>query len=305
MDFQNTYRQKVQMINHGLEQLLKQCRDCPPSIRKAMEYSLMAGGKRLRPVLFLSSYELACRHSRVEPETDPIRPMACALEMIHTYSLIHDDLPAMDNDDYRRGKLTSHKVFGEAAAILAGDGLLNIAYEVMLGNVPEDAVKRSGYIEAMSVIACSAGISGMIGGQVADMENENRSNDPPDDKILNYIHTHKTEALITGSLQAGVLVSTGDEDIKNAVASYGRAYGLAFQVTDDILDVTGDPAILGKLPGSDVKKGKLTYPARFGLEGSKKMAEQYVLQAVSSLDDFGPEGDFLRWLAFSMRDRNQ
>jgi len=305
MDFQSVYRRKVQAVNLALEQLLKEYRNCPPTIHKAMKYSLMAGGKRLRPVLFLEAYELTCQCQHKEPETALVQPMACAVEMIHTYSLIHDDLPAMDNDDYRRGKLTNHKVFGEATAVLAGDGLLNLAYEVMLDHMPKDRVKSPGYLKAMSVLAHSAGISGMIGGQVTDMQSENTDCDRPDDTLLDYIHTHKTEALITGSLKAGALAADGDEFITNAVVSYGKAYGMAFQITDDILDVTGDPEILGKLPGSDEKQGKLTYPARFGLESSRKMAKQYVEQAVSTMNGLGPKGEFLRQLAFSVRNRNQ
>jgi geranylgeranyl diphosphate synthase type II len=305
MDFKKAYQDKVHFINLGLESLLKQHRECPPSIIQAMEYSLMAGGKRLRPILFLSAYELACSDSSTKAYLDTVLPMACALEMIHTYSLIHDDLPAMDNDDYRRGRLTNHKVFGEAAAILAGDGLLNLAYETMLENTPGDAAKLQGYLKAMSVIACSAGVSGMIGGQVADMESENKDSSLIDDNMLSYIHTHKTEALITGSLKAGVLVQTEDARAIHAVVSYGKAFGLAFQITDDILDLTGDLNVLGKLPGSDEKKGKLTYPARFGLEVSRQISHQYIDQAISFMDIFGEEGEFLRRLAVSMRDRSQ
>ncbi|HBG76996.1 polyprenyl synthetase family protein [Eubacteriales bacterium mix99] len=305
MDFQSVYRQKVQSVNLALEQLLKEYRDCPPAIHNAMKYSLMAGGKRLRPVLFLEAYELTCRYQHKEPETALVEPMACALEMIHTYSLIHDDLPAMDNDDYRRGKRTNHKVFGEAMAILAGDGLLNLAYEVMLDHMPKDGIKHPGYPKAMSVLAHSAGIFGMIGGQVVDMQSENMDCNRSDDTLLDYIHTHKTEALITGSLKAGALAADGDEFVTNTVVAYGKAYGMAFQITDDILDVTGDPSVLGKLPGSDEKQGKLTYPARFGLELSGEMAKKYVEQAVSTMNGFGSEGEFLRQLAFSVRNRNQ
>jgi geranylgeranyl diphosphate synthase type II len=305
MDFQKAYHEKAQLINQGLEQLLKQRKDCPASIVQAMEYSLMAGGKRLRPILFLSAYELACSNSGAKADLKAVLPMACALEMIHTYSLIHDDLPAMDNDDYRRGKPTSHKVFGEAAAILAGDGLLNLAYEIMLEHAPSDAAKIPGYLKAMSVIAYSAGISGMIGGQVVDLESENKESSRIDDNVLTYIHTHKTEALITGALKAGVLVHNGETRIIDAVVSYGKAFGIAFQITDDLLDVVGDLNHLGKQPGSDEKKGKLTWPARYGIEASEQAARQYIEQAISSLEIFGAEGEFLRHLAVSMRDRNQ
>ena len=247
-----------------------------------MKYSLHAGGKRLRPILFISAYELASndnsREGCTQSELDAIIPMACALEMIHTYSLIHDDLPAMDNDDYRRGKLTNHRVYGEAIAILAGDGLLNLAYEVMLEHLPSSQERLSGYLKAMAVIASSAGISGMISGQSADIQSQEGEND---ESVLNYIHSHKTEALITGALKAGALVNGGDTRVLDALSGYGKAFGLAFQITDDILDLKGDLVQLGKAPGSDVKKGKLTYPAKYGLEKSRKMASQYIEEAVS------------------------
>ena len=222
--------------------------------------------------------------------------------MIHTYSLIHDDLPAMDNDDYRRGKPTNHKVFGEAMAILAGDGLLNLAYEIMLEHLPSDQKKLTGYLKAMSVIAKSAGISGMIGGQSADIQSQNNNHDK---SVLEYIHSNKTEALITASLKAGVLVSNEDKRILEAVSSFGRALGLAFQITDDILDLMGDMAQLGKSPGSDVKQGKLTYPAIYGLEKSRKMASMYIKEAVSILQPFGKKAEFLISLAESILDRNR
>jgi geranylgeranyl diphosphate synthase type II len=270
MDFSTAYKEKVDYINKGLISLLKS-RKSYPTVQRAMEYSLMAGGKRLRPVLLLSAYELAYLDDNTQENEVPISelasilPMACAMEMIHSYSLIHDDLPAMDNDDYRRGKLTNHKVFGESTAILAGDGLLNLAYEVMLENVPENPLRLNNYVKAMTIIANSAGISGMIGGQSADMDNQGENND---EEVLNYIHTHKTEALITASLRAGALAYHDKPEVLHAVTGYGKALGLAFQITDDILDLTGDFSQLGKATGQDEKMGKQTYPARYGLEKS-------------------------------------
>lgn len=305
MDFQTIYNEKLKYINNGLDQTLKIPAGCPPVIVEAMNYSLFAGGKRLRPILFLSAFELASDDVLTKADTDEILPMACALEMVHTYSLIHDDLPAMDNDDYRRGKPTNHKVFGEAIAILAGDGLLNMAYEIMLNNAPVDSDRLARYLKAMSVIASSAGISGMIGGQVADIESENTDSSQMDENIVNYIHTHKTEALITASLKAGALITTEDRSIINSLTTYGQAFGMAFQITDDILDVTGKLDNLGKRPGSDERKGKLTYPSRFGLEASKNLARQHIERAVSSLDEFGSKGEFMRRLATSILDRNQ
>ncbi|HHY81439.1 MAG TPA: polyprenyl synthetase family protein [Clostridiales bacterium] len=301
MDFQKTYQEKVLYINEGLNSIIRQ-RESHPTVLRAMEYSLQAGGKRLRPVLFLSAYEFACIDNCSIQELDQVRPMACALEMIHTYSLIHDDLPAMDNDDYRRGKPTNHKVFGEAIAILAGDGLLNLAYEVMLENVPLETEKLNRYIKAMLIISRSAGVSGMIGGQTADMENQGSNGNFSE---LEYIHTHKTEALITASLKSGVIAKREDTELLNAVAKYGKALGMAFQITDDILDLTGDLQELGKMPGSDKKMSKLTYPARYGLEMSKKMSRQYIEQAVSCLEPYGKKGEFLKLLALSILDRSR
>lgn len=291
MEFQNACKEKQLLINETLTHLMAKRSDCPSSIVKAMKYSLLAVGKRLRPILLLSANELVAENS------DACLNMACAIEMIHAYSLIHDDLPAMDDDDYRRGIPSNHKVFGEALAILAGDGLLNLAYEVMLEKCPNDPKRQFGYIKAMSVIASAAGISGMVGGQVVDMESEN--SDVQDD-TLSYIHKHKTEALITAALHAGVLVHTTDIKVIEPVISYGKAIGMAFQITDDILDVTGDMSHLGKSTGSDAKKGKLTFPSRFGLDASRKMAEQYIDQAIASIDSFHNKGEFLKQLAISI-----
>jgi geranylgeranyl diphosphate synthase type II len=270
---------------------------------KAIEYSLHSGGKRLRPVLFLSAYELACQNNtnnNIRIRDNAVLAMACALEMIHTYSLIHDDLPAMDNDDYRRGIPTNHKVFGEAMAILAGDGLLNLAYEVMLEHIPKESELLFRYVKALLIIARSAGISGMISGQSADIENQGK---PLCEDTLHYIHTHKTEALITASLQAGALLGHDSPELFNAVTGYGKALGLAFQITDDILDITGDIAQLGKNTGKDEKLGKQTYPARYGLERSKNLARKYIYQAVSYIDVFGVKAEFLKVLALNILNR--
>ena len=305
MDFDTAYKEKLILINQGLETLLKG-RNSHPAVLRAMEYSLLAGGKRLRPVLLLSAYELAYLRDNKQKgeipksELDFILPMACAMEMIHNYSLIHDDLPAMDNDDYRRGKLTNHKVFGEATAILAGDGLLNLAYEVMLENIPDSSHRLKNYVKAMAEISYSAGISGMIGGQSADMENQGKDND---EEILYYIHTHKTEALFTASLRAGVLAYGDEPEVLHAVTGYGKALGLAFQITDDILDLTGEFSQLGKATGQDEKMGKQTYPARYGLEKTKTLARKYIDESVSCLEPFGAKSEFMKALSLSILDR--
>lgn len=295
MSFKADYQRKKEIIDSKLQALTSNCNDCPKDLLESIRYSLLAGGKRLRPILLLAANDL------FGPVNEHTMAMACAVEMIHTYSLIHDDLPAMDNDNYRRGKLTSHKKFGEAMAILTGDALLNLAYETMLENLPVEAEQGYRYLKAMTVIAKAAGMSGMVGGQVVDVNNE--SNKDISFDSLEYIHRHKTGALIKASLHAGVLLNTDDKSQIQAILSYGESIGLAFQITDDILDVTGSRSNIGKEPGSDALMGKKTYPDRFGLEASKKMARDLIDEAVSSIDCFGNKSSFLMQLAHMIVDR--
>ena len=256
------------------------------SLHRAVRHSLFAGGKRIRPILCMAS------HEAVGGKGERILPFACALEMIHTYSLIHDDLPALDNDDYRRGKPTCHYVFGEAMAILAGDALLTEAFRIMTEWQPaRECGEGWGMLEVIHRVARAAGIGGMVGGQVVDIESEGREVDLP---TLQFIHTHKTGALILVSVQTGARLGGATDAGFNALTRYGERIGLAFQIADDILDVEGKAEILGKTPGSDRSKRKATYPSVVGLEESKRRAKELVEGALEALSDFGAEADPLR-----------
>lgn len=296
MNFSKEYNYKVDLMNKALKESLESIKNVPEIIVKAMEYSLLSHGKRLRPILLISANKLA------GGSIDKCLPLALGIEMIHTYSLIHDDLPAMDDDDLRRGVPTNHVVFGEAAAILAGDALLNYAYEVMIKGALNAKSNREGFLAAVDTIATAAGVNGMIGGQVADLESEGM---PVNDNTLNYIHEHKTGALITASLRAGVLAESDDKDLLDAVTVYGNSLGVAFQITDDILDVTGDPDVFGKSIGSDERSGKLTYPLRYGLDESKKMAKDYIEKAINAIKPYTDKEGFLVKLAKSILDRKK
>lgn len=260
----------------------------PAVIHQAMRYSIFAGGKRLRPILALA----ACR--AVNGDEKKVMPAACALEMVHTYSLIHDDLPAMDDDDLRRGQPTNHKVFGEAIAILAGDALLTRSFGLLAEAGCKEAEWPSLYLQVMRELAEASGSGGMIGGQVVDMESEQKQIDFP---TMEYIHKHKTGALIRASLSIGSLLGGGSEEQIEALSQYGEHLGLAFQITDDLLDIQGDTEKLGKPVGSDVKNQKATYPALLGVEEAKEKARQAVGAALASLDGFDAKADFLRELA--------
>jgi geranylgeranyl diphosphate synthase, type II len=282
------------MIDEALDRYLPVAENDPPVIFEAVRYSLFAGGKRLRPILCLAAAEAVGGNSCA------ILPVACALELIHTYSLIHDDLPAMDNDDLRRGRPTSHKVFGEAVAILAGDALLTEAFHLLsaidrMPQVPPDRL-----VAVMHVIAEASGFWGMVGGQVMDIQSEDRA---VDEKTLYDIHTRKTGAMITASVRAGaVLAGAGDADV-SALLDYGRHIGLAFQIADDILNVEGDSAVLGKGTGSDATRGKATFPLLMGLKASRaKLAERTML-ALAAIDGFDERAEPLRAIARYMAER--
>lgn len=285
---------KVRMVEEALDKYLPGLEENPGIIHQAMRYSIFAGGKRLRPVLFLSAAEA------VGGRSGDILPAACALEMIHTYSLIHDDLPAMDNDDFRRGRLTSHKVYGEATAILAGDALLTLAFGLLtecslLRNITPDLIVR-----AIREVSAAAGSLGMIGGQVVDIQSENK---PIERELLDYIHTHKTGALIKASVCTGAMLGGGSQGQIDNLAEYAENLGLAFQITDDILDVEGDSRKLGKSVGSDERRKKSTYPSLYGLQKSKEMAAAAVKNAVLALDMFDENADVLRYLAQYLLER--
>lgn len=257
----------------------------PQTLREAMAYSLCSGGKRLRPVLTLAACEL------FQGDCAAALPLACSIEMIHTYSLIHDDLPCMDNDDFRRGKPSSHKAFGEAAAVLAGDALLSYAFEILSDAALVFQPRIPSYLVAIQEIARAAGASGMVAGQMADLENE-KSPEASAER-LRYIHARKTGALLRASLMAGAYVANPRDAEAAAMARFGGLFGLLFQITDDVLDVEGDFQTLGKTPGKDKREGKLTYPACFGLEASKRMAKETAEEAIAVLEGFGERADFL------------
>ena len=255
----------------------------PEKIYEAMRYSLLAGGKRWRPILCLATCEL------VGGTVEMAMPTACALEMVHTMSLIHDDLPAMDNDDYRRGKLTNHKVYGEDIAILAGDGLLAYAFEYIAAqtqNVPAGRV-----LQVIARLARAVGASGLVGGQVVDLESEGKSN--IQEETLNFIHTHKTGALLEACVVCGGILAGATDADQERLSSYAKNIGLAFQIVDDILDITATQEELGKTAGKDLQAQKATYPSLWGLEVSKAKAQQLVNAAKAELDVFGEKAQAL------------
>jgi geranylgeranyl diphosphate synthase type II len=278
------FEQDRALIEAALERLLPPETAPPPSIHRAMRYSVFAGGKRIRPIL---CYE-AARIFAADPALAV--PVGCALEFIHTYSLIHDDLPALDNDDLRRGKPTCHKQFGEALAILAGDALLTRAFET-LAAAPLDPARR---VRVIAEVAAAAGtVGGMVGGQVADVEAEGK---PPDAAALEYIHRSKTAALIRASVVAGALAGGGEDADVERLRRFGEKIGWAFQVVDDILDVEESSAALGKTAGKDQAQKKATYPALYGLEESRRIAADLAAQALRELDSYAGRAARLREL---------
>ena len=291
---EDTLEQGRRATDAALERLLPSENTHPVSIHKAMRHSVFAGGKRLRPTLCM---EAARMISGSLPSG--IEELGAALEMLHTYSLIHDDLPALDNDDFRRGRPTCHKLFGEAIAILAGDGLQTQAYEV-LAQLRCPAGAR---VEIIEEIARGTGtVNGMIGGQVIDLEAEHTR---PDAKMLEYIHRAKTAALITASLVSGGLFAGANNSEVAKLRSFGQNIGLAFQIVDDILDVTQTSEQLGKTAGKDTAAEKATYPALFGIEQSRRKADQLVNAACSDLDSFGTRAATLKDLARFLVERNK
>lgn len=279
-------------IEGALEKCIPEQEVLPPDVYAAMRYSLLAGGKRLRPMLVLAACEA------MGGKREDALPFACAIEMIHTYSLIHDDLPAMDNDDYRRGRLTNHKVYGEAMAILAGDGLLHHAMETMAAACVENpSAKTAG---AMRTIAHGAGIYGMLAGQAADVALEGK---PLDVETLDYIHLNKTAAMIRGALEAGALLGGAEAETVKGYGLAGQNIGLAFQIIDDILDVTSTTEELGKPVYSDEKNQKTTYVTLFGIEEARQIAGKLSMQAVNFWKGQGESCAFLLALTEYLTDR--
>ena len=302
MVYNEQYNRYVGMVEETLEKLLPasaQARPVeagviPAHLCETMRYSLLAGGKRVRPVLLLAACEM------LGGELEQAKTPAGALEMIHTYSLIHDDLPGMDDDDYRRGRLTNHKVYGVGHAILAGDGLLNYAYECMLSNALTYPQNLAGHVKAASAIAGRAGVCGMIAGQSIDLLSEHAQ---PDADTLAYIHAHKTADLLTAPLMAAAYISGADDAQIAALSRFGACVGLAFQIDDDLLDVEGDAAQMGKQTGMDAQRGKMTWPALFGVEESKRRSAQLWQEAETALDGFGERAWFLRAFAEQLKGR--
>jgi len=275
------------MVDAALDRVLPSEEIVPVNLHRAMRYSVLAPGKRLRPTLVIAGAEA------VGGDAETVLDTACALELIHAYSLIHDDLPAMDDDDYRRGRLTNHKVFGDAMAILAGDALLTLAFRLVADNAARIADPRT-VARVVADVADAAGTDGMVGGQVIDIESEGK--DVGSD-TLEYIHRHKTAALIRVSLTAGATLAGGTPAQIDAARRAGESLGLAFQIVDDILDVEGSLAELGKTAGSDVRKKKATYPALHGLDASKRKARVLIDEAKRLLEPLGPPAEPIRALA--------
>jgi geranylgeranyl diphosphate synthase type II len=288
MDLKAYLNEKRAIVEEALRGIFPAPEGPAADIVSAMGYSLFAGGKRLRPILCIAGAEAA------GGEAKDVLPVACGIELIHTYSLIHDDLPVMDDDDMRRGKPTNHKVFGEAVALLAGDGLLTKAFHVMTGPDLTNRVKPHALLAVIGLIAQAAGYEGMVGGQVVDIQSEGKEVDP---SIAEFIHTHKTAALISASVVSGAILVGASEDQVKALTSYGQNIGLAFQVSDDILDIEGDSGELGKNVGSDTRQEKITYPAIVGLKRSKEIQKELVDRAIESLAPFDERAESLRHIA--------
>jgi len=276
------------LVDKALQKYMPRPSGLASDVINAMNYSLFAGGKRVRPILCMAGAEA------VGGSTDSVVPVACAIELIHTYSLIHDDLPVMDNDDLRRGKPTNHKVFGEAVALLAGDGLLTLAFNLMAGYGAEKEVEKKALLRVIDLIASAAGYKGMVGGQVVDITYEGKE---PDPSVVEYIHRHKTAALIAASVTAGTILAGGNKDEEKSINRYGQQVGLAFQIADDILNIQGDRNIMGKGTGSDKEKGKMTYPSVFGTAESTKIQKELIKNAIESLKGFDNRAEPLRDLA--------
>lgn len=304
MEYREQYGRYVGMVEETIEKVLPQTKDVfskdggamPAMLCESMRYSLLAGGKRVRPVLLLAACEM------LGGDIEQAKVPAAALEMIHTYSLIHDDLPGMDDDDYRRGRLTNHKVYGVGHAILAGDGLLNYAYECMLSNALKYPQQMHAHVLAAQAIANRAGVRGMIAGQSIDLLSEHMT---PDSDRLAYIHTHKTADLLTAPLLAAAYIANADDAQIEALKAFGYAVGIAFQIDDDLLDVEGDAALLGKQTGMDAQRGKMTWPALCGVDASRARSARLWDEAEAALSGFGDAAWFLREFARQLRERKK
>ena len=287
------WNERIKLVEEALVRELGKDKALVPELADSMEYSLTAGGKRLRPILVMAAADA------VGAKGTDFLHVACAIEMIHTYSLIHDDLPAMDNDDYRRGKLTNHKVYGEAMAILAGDALLTQAFEVILR---QEGVSAEVLLQVVREMSVAAGPNGMVGGQVIDMLSEGKKISMAE---LRKMHMGKTGALFRAAIRSGAIMAGADEKQLEALTIYADCFGLAFQITDDILDVVGDEAVIGKPVGSDERNDKSTYVTLTSLEEARRLAADTVQKAVEALQIFGDKASFLRELVEMLLERNK
>lgn len=305
MDIQKQIQEKAKEIERVIAKYLPREEGFQKTVIEAMNYSLLAGGKRLRPMLMQETYRMFGGRGRA------VEPFMAAVEMIHTYSLVHDDLPAMDNDEYRRGRKTTHVVYGEGMAILAGDGLLNYAFETAMqafGSCQAEGIKLADRYDmaarALQVLARKAGIYGMIGGQTVDIEAEGNPEKVDKEQLL-FIHEHKTAALIQASMMIGaILAGAGDKEVEQ-IERCAYNIGVAFQIQDDILDIEGDAGVLGKATGSDEKNGKLTYVTLNGMEKSRQDAAVLSAEAIVVLDRLGGEREFLKALIIQLIHREK
>jgi geranylgeranyl diphosphate synthase, type II len=292
-DLESYTAERREWVNAALDRFLPPEDAQPATLHRSMRYSLFCGGKRLRPLLVLAGAEAVGGNPQLT------LPLACAVECIHTFSLIHDDLPALDDDELRRGQATNHMVFGEAVAILAGDALLALSFELIAHC--RESFAAGPVLSAVTLIAQASGTLGMVGGQVDDIESEGRED--VDLGTVESIHLRKTGALLNASLLAGATLFDPAPDALSRLQEYGRHLGLAFQITDDLLDLQGDQALLGKPIGSDLKLDKATYPKLIGVEKSRELAEQACNAAIDAVAQFGPEAEPLRALALYMIER--
>ena len=288
MNVESYLAERRALVDAALEQALRPSEGTPPRLLEAMRYAVLSGGKRVRPILALA----ACEAAPAAPEL--ALPFGCAVELVHAYSLVHDDLPAMDDDELRRGRPTVHVVYGEALAILAGDALLTEAFRVAADGARQAGIDPARALGVIATVAAAAGAAGMVGGQVADLEAEGAV---ADRAIVESIHRRKTAALIAASVDAGAVAGGASGDRRAALAEYGRALGLAFQIADDILDATAPTAVTGKRVGGDAEHGKATFPGVLGLDGARAAARDLLARCRAAADVLGAPGEPLRAIA--------
>lgn len=288
LDLKEHLKEKKRLVDKFLDDYLPKADVHPKALHEAMRYSLFAGGKRVRPILCIASCEA------VGGDIDTVMPVASAIELIHTYSLIHDDLPAMDNDDYRRGRPTNHKMYGEAIAILAGDALLTFAFDLLSDKELNKRLDSDSLLSIIKRLSSASGSAGMVGGQAADIQASGKEVNLPE---VEYIHIHKTGALIRASVCIGAIAGNASKDELSALTRYGEAVGLAFQIADDVLDIEGSRDEIGKDVGSDIAKEKVTYPSVIGISESKKLANGLIDKSIEAISTFGEKAEPLREIA--------